>query len=129
MGKSQSLGAFPSLSSCQIIIYPPFTLLQHTDIRTPDLVRMIDRNSFQKIGIDLVLRMRLAQSRLGMNRLKSHLPHQPSDSFGIDRMPHRPQPRRHLGNTIIGSPGKLLIDQPYQLQIIRIIPLRAVIIR
>ena len=100
-----------------------------SDIRALGLAGMIDRNSFKQIRIHLMLRMRLTQPGIGIDRLQSHMTHQPPHSFLVDRMPDTPQPGCHLRNTVEWSPRKLLINQPHQHQIAGIIPLGTVVIR
>ena len=99
------------------------------DVGGPGLIRMIDRNPFQKIGIDLMVGTREAGAGLRINRLQPHQPHQTADPLRIDRISPRPQPRRHLRHPVKRRFRKLLIDPVHQHQIVGVIPLRFVIHR
>jgi hypothetical protein len=54
------------------------------DIRTPDLVRLVDGQMPQQIRIDLVPRMRLARLRVLVDRRQAHLRHQPTDPMAAN---------------------------------------------
>jgi len=99
------------------------------DVGGPGLIRMIDRNPFQKIGIDLMVGAREAGTRLRINRLQAHLPHQTADPLRIDRISPRPQPRRHLRHPVKRRFRKLLVDPVHQHQVVGVIPPRFVIQR
>lgn len=100
-----------------------------TDICAPGLIRLIGRNPFQKIGIDLMVGIREAGAGLRINRLQPHQPHQMADPLRIDRISPRPQPRRHLRHPVKRRFRKLLIDPVHKHQVVGVIPLRFVIHR
>ena len=100
-----------------------------TDVAGPGLIRMIDRNPFQKIGIDLMVEARETGPRLRINRLQPHSPHQTANPLRIDRISPCPQPRRHLRHPVKRRLRKLFIDPVHQHQVVGIIPLRLVIHR
>ena len=89
------------------------TLLQ-TNIRQingPDLIRMIDNDISQQIRILLMLWMGFAQILLRINRLQTHLAHQPADPLVIYLMTLYLQTLRYPGNTVKGRLGKLFINK------------------
>src|SRR6201987_537236 len=60
---SRSRGTYPHLSR---------RLLRHTDVLNPDVVRSLDRQIAQEIGIELVAVRGLARSRLRPERCDPH---------------------------------------------------------
>ena len=66
------------------------------DIRTPHLVRPGDGYVSEQIRIHLVLGMRLACSRLPVDRHQSHLPHQAPHALPANLMPFISQDVSHL---------------------------------
>jgi len=91
------------------------------DVRAPNLIRMIHRNSFELIGIDLMFRAGPAGPGLGIDGIKPHEPHQPSDPFLILPMTLIPKPVPHLLYSESGAPGVLLVNQAHQEIVIGII--------
>jgi len=55
-------------------------------IRRPDLVRLIDGQAPQSVGIDLVAFARFAGPGLGIQGLKTHQPHPALHPFAVDSM-------------------------------------------
>jgi hypothetical protein len=91
-----------------------------TDIGGPRKIRAIDRNVFQKIGIDLVIRPVGRESRPRINRLQPHHPHQPPHPFGIDRMALPSQAGRQPRHAVKRALGEQFVDQPHDGQVIDI---------
>ena len=91
------------------------------DIGTPDLVRMVDFQTPQQIGVLPVLGTGLAQSPLGINGLQAHEPHEPADPLGIDRVSLASQPECHLWDAIKRGSRKLLVDQGHQKMIVTLV--------
>lgn len=98
------------------------------DISAPDLIRMIDCQTPQQIGVFPVLWTGLAQSLSGVNGHESHEPHEPADTLGIDRMSMTSQPERHFRDAIKRDSGKLLVDQVHQKMIVALILPRTIVI-
>ncbi len=71
----------------------------------------------------------LTDSRLGIDGVKPHEPHQPSDSLLIHPMTLISKPVPHLFYSEGGSPGVLLVNQTHQEIVIGIIPSGSVIKR
>jgi hypothetical protein len=84
------------------------------DISAPDAITAIDYMVTEKVWVDPMLFAPLAQSRLRMNRFKSHEPHETGDSFRVDPIALSSKPCRHPRNTVEGPLGVLLIDKPHQ---------------
>ena len=74
----------------------------------------------QKIRINLMLRMRLAQAGPRINRFQTHLPHQPLNPLPVHRVTLSSQKGRHLPRTIKRRPGILLVNPLHQKEIIGI---------
>jgi hypothetical protein len=70
----------------------------------------------QKIRINLMLRMRLAQAGPRINGFQPHLLHQPLNPLPVHPMTTPSQKSGHLPGTIKRSPGILLINQLRQQQ-------------
>jgi len=87
------------------------------DVGRPGLIRPVDRNSFQKIGIHLVVGPLDRQSRLRIDRFKPHHPHQPPHPLGIDFIAHHPQAGRHPRHPVERALRELLVDQPHELHL------------
>ena len=100
------------------------------DVGGPHLVRVIDAQLPEQVGINPMLRMRPTRVWLGVDRLDAHYPHQPLDPLAVDPaalMP--PEMTHHRAAAVEGSLQVLLIDQPHQLQILGIDRLRAIVER
>jgi hypothetical protein len=52
-----------------------------------------------------------------MDRLKTHLFHQPSNSFAVHLVAMLWEPFRYPGHTVKGRLGVLLINEPHQQEI------------
>src|SRR5712675_1996197 len=65
------------------------------DVGRPYLVRPLDRQVPEEIREDLVPRRRFRRPRLRPQRRDAHPPHQSLHMFAVDRVPLRPQHRRH----------------------------------
>ncbi len=87
------------------------------DVRTPDLVRPRDVKVPQKIRVDLVFRVLLAQPRLLVDGFKPHFPQEPSDSLGVDLFAPSPQPRGHPLDAPAGMLRVLLVKDLHQKQV------------
>src|SRR5271166_5562745 len=88
------------------------------DVRAPHLVRPLDRQTAQKIRIDLVFRVRLAGVRLLVDRLDPHQPHQTAHPFAVHRPAIPAQHRDHPARPIERRRQILLVDQPHQPQVV-----------
>ena len=96
--------------------------LLHTDIR--DVTRkhlqgVVNRQSPQKIGIDLVFLSRLAGLRRRANGPQAHLLHQPFHPLVVDGISPPLQIDRHFWATVEGVTGVFFIDLTHQRQIQR----------
>ena len=54
------------------------------------------------------------QSRLRLDRLKPHHPHQPLHPLGIDSVAHHPRAGRHPQHPIERALRELFVDQPHE---------------
>ena len=88
------------------------------DIRTPDLIDALNRETSQQIRIAHRLFPWLTQARTRIDRHQTHLPQQPGDPLVVDFMPLRAQPGRHLPDAIERGARVLLIQEPHQQQIV-----------
>jgi hypothetical protein len=61
------------------------------DVHRPNLVRPIDLQTTQQVGIDLVARPRSGRIGPPIQRLDAHPPHQSGHQFSSDGNPLRPQ--------------------------------------
>src|ERR1039458_7653169 len=84
------------------------------DIRTPDLVRLVDGQMPQQIRIDLVPRMRLARLRVLVDRRQAHLGHQPTDMVAPNAPAVASQVSRHLPRAVPGRLQELLVEEAHQ---------------
>jgi len=98
------------------------------DISTPDLIRMVDFQVPQQVGILPVLGTGFAQFLPGVNSLQTHETHEPAGTLGIDRVSLTPQPERHFRDTIKRGSRKLLVDQVHQKMIVALILLGLIVI-
>lgn len=98
------------------------------DVSAPDLVYSVDFYTSQEVRVYLMPGSGHRQARLRIDRLKPHLPHQSSDPFGIDLMANFPEPSGHLRNAKKRVPGILFVDQAHQMQILRALRHRFVVI-
>ncbi len=89
------------------------------DVGGPHLVRVIDAQVPEQVGVNPMLRMRPAGVRLGIDRLDAHESHQPLDPLAVDPtalMP--PEVTHHRTAAVEGSLQVLLVDLAHQLQIL-----------
>jgi len=84
------------------------------DVRAPDLIRPVNRQSTQQMGVDLVLRVWGAQPQLQVNRCQPDLAHQPPHPLARYTIALQPEVPRHLAAAEIGRFHELLVDQPHQ---------------
>jgi len=99
------------------------------DVTRPNLVRPVNYQSFQQVGINFMFRAGPAGPWLGIDGLKPHEPHQAPDPFCIHPMPLIPKPVPHFFNSESRPAGKLLIYQTHQIIIVSVIPSGPVIKR
>ena len=89
------------------------------DVGRPGLIRPVDCNSFQKIGIHLVVGPIDRHSRFRIDRFK---PHHPPHPLGVNSIAHHPQAGRHPRHPVERALRELLVDQPHHLQVVGVLP-------
>ena len=99
------------------------------DVGAPDLIRCINHLIAQQLRIDPMARRARGRARAQHHRLDAELAHQAAHAFAIDRIPLRPEHRRHPGDAVKRGFQVLLINPAQQLQIQRIDGLGLVVIR
>lgn len=87
------------------------------DVCALDLVGPHNGQVAQQIGIALRHCSRLAQPRLGIDRLQAYLPQEPTNPLVIDGVPLLLQPGGHTANAVEGRPRILLVQQAHQRQV------------
>ncbi len=87
-----------------------------SDIRAPNLVRMVDFQPAQQIGINLVPGMRPAGVRPRRHAREPQLPHQPLDPLAVDPVAQAAQVGRHLAAAVERMPRVFRVDQRQQFQ-------------
>ena len=85
------------------------------NINTPDLVNLLNGFVSQKIGIDLVVRMGFAQTRLRVDSLDTHPSHQSLGSLSANRIAPSLDDLPYSPRAIKGSLDIHLINQVRQL--------------
>jgi len=87
-------------------------------VRTPHLVRARDRHAAQQVGIDLVLRLRLARVRPRRHARQSHAAHQALHALAIDDAARSLQEHHHAPAAVERSARVFLVDQAAQQQVL-----------
>ncbi len=123
----QHLTCMPIYNGHQI--QEPAPHRQIGDVRTPDLIRPLNSQPSQKIGIDLVPLGGLAGVRFLVDRHEAHQSHQAADAFLIDNVAFVAQMSGHLANTKERRFQKLFIDHTHQIEVQFCLTLRLVIKR
>ena len=122
-GSVAGIGQFPgeNLSACPVHdddqVQVPFGHGNVAEIGCPDLIRTVNGQVPEQVGVNLMPWSRLARPTLRIDRKKPHLPHQPLDPFPVD--PH-PLPGQPLSNPAATQKGALqmeLVDPSRQGQI------------
>ena len=90
------------------------------DIRCPNLIRLRYDQSSEQIGVNRMTFTNLAQMRLRINSLQTHLPHQSLHMLPVDRIIVASQVSRHLPGTVEWRLSILLVDHAHEQQIVLI---------
>ena len=88
------------------------------DVGRPDVVRPLDRQVAQQIGIDLVLRVRSARPRLRPERCDPHPAHQPLHALAVRVDALGAQHRRHPARAEKRPGGEQLVDPAHQRRVV-----------
>ena len=99
------------------------------DIGAPDMVRALDRQGLEQIGVDPVLGVRSAGTRRPIDRLKPHQAQQTTGPAAADAHALAAQVADHLTGTVERILQKQRIDAPHQRQSLRALALGRVIER
>lgn len=91
------------------------------DIGAPDMVRVIDLQSPQQIGMFRMLRRRHTQSSSRIHGFQAHAAHQSADPLRIHGMSLAAKLSRYLPNAIKRRFGKLLVDLRHQFVVVPLI--------
>src|SRR4051812_48571492 len=81
------------------------------DVRTPDLVDAVDRQTAEQVGILDVLRSGLAGMGTLVDRHQPHQAHQPLHPLAVHRVALRVQPRRHQPQVRVADRRRAAIDR------------------
>ena len=85
-------------------------------IRTPDLIRPLDRQMPQQVRIDAVLRMWFAGLRRLIDRRQTDLAHEPPNPLAAHAPALASQMPRHLAGAIPGHLHEGLVDDAHQFE-------------
>ena len=97
------------------------------DAGAPDMVRPLDRQTFEQIGVDPVPGMRIAGAWRPVDRLKPHQAHQTTGPATADAHPLKAQMTNHLTGAVERMLQEQLIDAPHQRKALRAFALGRVI--
>src|SRR5213083_931886 len=97
------------------------------NVCTPDLVRALDPDAAQQVRIDPMPGGWLAQPRLRVDRLQSHLPHQARHSLVIDLVVVVAQPCCQPPDPVERCPRVLRVYQTHQIEVLARLPQTLVI--
>ena len=98
------------------------------DIGAPGMVRVIDLQSPQQIGMLRMVRRRHTQSSSRIHGFQAHSAHQPADPLRIHGISLAAKLNRYLPNAIKRRFGKLLVDLRHQFFVVSLILQRSVVI-
>jgi hypothetical protein len=97
-------------------------------ICTPDVMHPYDRYPAQQVGGHSVRRMRLTRARSRIDRLQAQGPEQPHHPLGIHLVALAASPGSHPPHAVIWRLRVLPIQEPHPLQILRALPLGALVV-
>ena len=99
------------------------------DVGAPDMVRPLDHQASEQIGVDPVLGMRIAGARRPIDRLKPHQAHQTTGPATTEAHALAAQMTDHLTGAVERILQEQLINAPHQRQGLRALALGRVIER
>jgi hypothetical protein len=108
----QHLEGGPVRHGDQIQKAPPHR--NRSDVRASNLVRSINRQIAQEVGVYDVFRMRRAGARLLIHRRQPHPTHQPPHPVTADTLTVPPQVPHHSRRAVKRRLQDLLVYQPHQ---------------